>query len=545
MKISAKTNFLCFMDSSSEVDAASKETPEAEKARMEQSILKIHRSDEKNVQRRSTKRSDKRKCVMFQEFPEQIKIEDLQKDLESPIQIPPIRKMLSVCSVDLSISKKQETTKNKLIVLCRNVIEQNKRDAGIKFVESADTKREVLQEDTNKQKEEFEIEKLQEELKEVTRLVLHLESEMCQAKERLTKLSQQLDDKKSEQQRNRKKQLQNKKDEHVIEMLNKETQTIKIDNVMESFDTLQIDIMTQPKQDKLDDEKSTIKSEENSFRKANEKEFENQHIDKPDSIVNIILGKDKQDANDSNEVVVEKTLLANAHAEMLGSDKPQNGHDASSLKLAVKETDNEAIQVSTEFRKIHQREDTETAVHNDHYTSANNLKENITKTTSQERHLDSTTHENEPCVYKNAVTLDETEQRDELAEKSDTVHYQFSATNQVNQYLDFSDAITRELDLQNKRKSEYAKGWNVDIVKEEYCVENTLQEFDSSTEKTRRMNKDIKKNLGEANSEQRLDKATDLKIKTEMTSSESDLTIAEKEGRLLFLSLLNFCINGI
>src|SRR6218665_1684832 len=244
-------NSSSFFKEPTEETAESKETSETEKPRVEQiseqPSLKRLSSDQRNIQRRSTNRSDKRKGIMFQESSEQIKVEDFKSDLDSPMQISTQGKLQSMDSVDVSASNKQEATKNEVEVFT----EQHKKDGDIEFLESAGSNKEALPKDTYEQNEEFGLEKLQEELKDVTRLVLQMDSAMREAKEKLMKLGQLLDVKKTEQQRNKNRVLQVKKDEHVIEMLNKETQTVNTSLLLEAFDGLQNNIIEHPKQDKF------------------------------------------------------------------------------------------------------------------------------------------------------------------------------------------------------------------------------------------------------------------------------------------------------
>src|SRR6218665_2180096 len=129
-------NSSSFFKEPTEENAESKETSETEKPRVEQiseqPSLKRLSSDQRNIQRRSTNRSDKRKGIMFKESSEQIKVEDFKSDLDSPMQISTQGKLQSMDSVDVSVSNKQEATKN----------EQHKKDGDIKFLESADSNKE-------------------------------------------------------------------------------------------------------------------------------------------------------------------------------------------------------------------------------------------------------------------------------------------------------------------------------------------------------------------------------------------------------------------
>ena len=113
--------FIFIFKEPTEEDAESKETSETEKPRVEQiseqSSLRRLSSEQRDIQRRSTSRSDKRKGIMFQEFSEQIKVENFKSDLDSPLQIPIQGKLQSMYSVDVSISKKQETTNNEVVAL--------------------------------------------------------------------------------------------------------------------------------------------------------------------------------------------------------------------------------------------------------------------------------------------------------------------------------------------------------------------------------------------------------------------------------------------
>lgn len=122
--------------------------------------------------------------------------------------------------------------------------------------------------------------------------------------------------------------------------------------------------------------------------------------------------------------------MKNAYLEatLAETDKQTSGHEACSLKLSPKEIDKEATQGLTESKRNSQTEDTEIAGHTENRrTRENTFEDGMSISTSLERNLDSAPHENEQCIHNSVgqLSLDQTERRPELAEKSDAVHNQF------------------------------------------------------------------------------------------------------------------------